>query len=124
MMKKVSLFAVAVIAVVSLAGCSSTSPVPEDTLSVADATYLSILEDSVPELNGSNAEKIQAGTSFCALIVSSGSVKSALTQYGNSIFKATTDKDKAGRALSAISGGAVIAYCPEYAEELTSLIKG
>ena len=120
-MKNIGLAVLALSSVVMLSGCSS-APEPQSAQSIADSSYLGIVNETIPDLNGTDAEKIEAGKRFCALIDTSGSVESALTQYGNSIFQATSDKEKAGRALSAISGGAVLSYCPEYMDELTLLI--
>lgn len=102
--------------ILGISACSSS------VLSTADKDYLSVIQNTAPELSGSDTDKILAGKKFCSLIISSGSMDSAFTQFGNVIFKNATDEAQAKRTLLGITSGAVLSYCPQHFEDFKAYL--
>lgn len=117
----------ALLAIFLLTGCTvevqssepTASASPEDTeprLSETDRAFITVLKNEGLDNNYTNEEIISLGTGTCDLIDTSGSVLAAAEH----LIDVSGDAEVAGFLL----GASIMAYCPEYEDEMDAIIEG
>jgi hypothetical protein len=87
---------------------------PDTTVEDPDALFLSVVREEYPQLKGAaDADLIQIAKDACTMLGNGADTEQLFNVFGNS---GNSDADE---AIAFLIGAGIVAYCPEYVDQIS-----
>lgn len=93
---------------------STPSDAPETSVEDPDTLFLSVVRDEYPELNSvADHDLVQIAKDACTMLDNGGGIDDLFNVFGNS------GNDDVDGTMAFIIGAGIVAYCPEYSDQVS-----